>query len=169
MPNQSRSSMARVIPIPVPSASDIDRFWCKVDKSGGPGACWEWTASRDRDGYGRFWMARVYCRAHRVANAIVNGDVEALVIHSCDNPPCCNPAHLSGGTQKLNLDQMTARGRRIATPQLGESHGRHKLSVGAVRGIKDSVGLTPLDLARKYGISRSQVYAIRSGRSWKQI
>jgi hypothetical protein len=33
------------------------------------------------------------------------------VLHLCDNPPCCNPAHLHLGDQKINADERHARGR----------------------------------------------------------
>ncbi|MFB9187253.1 HNH endonuclease signature motif containing protein [Dactylosporangium sucinum] len=52
--------------------------------------------------------------AHRVAWEVANGQPipDGLqVLHSCDNPPCCNPAHLSIGTQAENMQQMVARGR----------------------------------------------------------
>lgn len=31
------------------------RFWEKVDKSGGLGACWLWTGAPDVNGYGKLW------------------------------------------------------------------------------------------------------------------
>lgn len=34
-----------------------------------------------------------------------------LVRHTCDNPPCCNPAHLITGTQAQNTADMMERGR----------------------------------------------------------
>lgn len=37
-------------------ASEIERFWAKVDKTGGV-ACWNWTASTNSRGYGNFRSA----------------------------------------------------------------------------------------------------------------
>jgi hypothetical protein len=105
-------STARVTPTAV-------RFWKKVDQSGGPDACWVWTAGRGGTmGYGSFQMGTYrnthHVRAHRMAWELTNGPIPAgkYVCHRCDNPPCCNPAHLFLGTQGDNLRDMYAKGRR---------------------------------------------------------
>lgn len=73
-------------------AEDRLRFWAKVNRSGGPDACWEWTASTKSSGYGGFWVGGRVLRSHRVAYEIANGPIPegAVVCHHCDNPPCCN-------------------------------------------------------------------------------
>lgn len=56
--------------------------------------------------------------AHRISYTMHFGPVPAgmVVMHSCDNPPCVNPAHLTIGTQADNLADMTAKGRRAPMP-----------------------------------------------------
>lgn len=93
------------------------RFWEKVDKSPGQGPngdCHEWQGHRIKWGYGSFKVGRAVKKAHRVAYELEHGPIPSgmLVKHSCDNPPCCNPAHLSLGTQIGNMAEMLERGRK---------------------------------------------------------
>lgn len=81
-----------------------ERFWEKVNKTS---SCWEWTAHRDKKGYGRFQLSkRVSDRAHRVAYRIAKGDIPAgmQVDHQCRNKGCVNPSHLRLATNKENAE-----------------------------------------------------------------
>lgn len=82
---------------------------------GSPDACWEWTGARGRHGYGTFYLAPIRgpVASHRIAYGLANGAIPAglLVLHRCDNPPCCNPAHLWVGTNNDNMLDMVAKGR----------------------------------------------------------
>lgn len=79
--------------------------------------CWEWTGSKDKDGYGRLVQTRCGVRSsfrvHRASYTTFNGPVpaEALVLHSCDNPSCINPDHLRVGTPADNMADKMERGR----------------------------------------------------------
>lgn len=94
----------------IPHGRPEDRFWAKVDRSGD---CWMWTAGRDRNGYGVFRHEARQWRAPRVAWTFTYGDIPAglVVMHSCDNPPCVNPAHLSLGTSGDNARDAARKGR----------------------------------------------------------
>lgn len=74
--------------------------------------CWEWNGTRSADGYGVLRDGNeIY--THRHAYLIAYGDLPAgfVVRHACDNPPCCNPLHLSLGTQQDNSDDNKRRRR----------------------------------------------------------
>jgi hypothetical protein len=92
-----------------------DRFRSKVDRSGGLLACWIWIGSTDTKGYGQLWKEGTQAQAHRVSWELANGLILGglFVCHHCDNPPCVNPAHLFLGTNQDNMDDMTAKGRKL--------------------------------------------------------
>lgn len=82
--------------------------------------CWNWTASTIK-GYGQFYfrptrqdkIQKLY--AHRFAYELFVGPIPpgAIVRHSCDNPLCVNPDHLSIGTSQDNRSDMARRGRGL--------------------------------------------------------
>jgi hypothetical protein len=80
-------------------------------KTNGP--CWEWTAAKDRCGYGRIWHNNTNQTAHTVAYTTFVGSIPdgRHVLHSCDNPSCINPDHLSLGTHADNMRDKSIRGR----------------------------------------------------------
>lgn len=94
---------------------ELQRFQVKIQRDDAD--CWIWTGEVNNRGYGRFTVYRGERRfrplAHRLAYELANGELaRALVVrHSCDNPPCCNPAHLSVGTQRDNARDAQERGR----------------------------------------------------------
>lgn len=88
-------------------------FWGQVDQSGGPTACWLWLGGTDPKGYGHATVEGRRDRAHRFAFEFGSGQPipkNLVVRHICDNPPCCNPAHLALGTHAENNEDAVRRG-----------------------------------------------------------
>jgi hypothetical protein len=96
--------------------ADAERFWGKVDKTPGHGPhgdCWLWAAGHTGT-YGMFWFGGRCLGAHRVAFRLAGGQQKRglIVMHTCDTPLCCNPAHLRLGTQSDNMRDAYAKGRK---------------------------------------------------------
>lgn len=76
--------------------------------------CWPWQGATHKYGYGKFTINGKTFRATRIIVEIELGTKlsrEDIVMHTCDNPSCCNPAHLVVGTQEDNVWDMMAKGR----------------------------------------------------------
>lgn len=97
----------------------IERILARIERSG-PDDCWEWTAGKTPYGYGRIRVPlsdNVVEYAHRLAFLMFHDqDIPAgmVIMHTCDNPPCCNPRHLKLGTFSENSLDRERKGRRIA-------------------------------------------------------
>ena len=77
------------------------------------GSCWEYAGSKDNCGYGRIYLEGKNHTAHTVAYSVFKGVIPKglHVLHSCDNPCCINPDHLSLGTHQENMKHKSLRGR----------------------------------------------------------
>lgn len=170
-----RVEAMRVV-LAVPRLPLAERFWGRVDRSGGPDACWEWTKGRHRQGYGKIKVDRRHLFAHRVAWELTHGTIPdgLLVLHKCDNPPCCNPAHLFLGTHQDNSDDMIAKGRKPpSTPphRRGEDSNGARLTWDDVRAIRAQYvpyRTTAERLAARYGVGTSTVKRILRGDTWQE-
>lgn len=158
--------------LPQLTASTVARFWRKV-KITKPAECWEWIASRftaKKEQYGCFHIGKRTLTASRVAYAIGYGEEpgRSSVLHKCDNPPCCNPAHLYLGTQADNGRDMRERGRARGAPRYGSANASAKLTEAQVTVIRQRIdaGHRNTDIARDFGVHHSTISVIRRGRSW---
>lgn len=144
-------------------------FWEKVDRSGGPAACWNWRgAITAKWGYGCFSLGGNVVRgAHKLAWLFTNGDPKGLcVCHRCDNRLCCNPAHMFLGTKQDNNDDKIAKGRQYT--KLTEADVRAIRARFAGIGKKAPKGLN-LELALKYGVTDKTICVIRHGKKWRHV
>lgn len=137
----------------LPPITVADR-WAKFVAPGSPDECWEWRGWRSPQGYGRFSLGGKQMPASRAAALLAGLPVVAGmdVCHTCDNPPCVNPAHLYVGTRSQNLADMGRRGRHPKSG-LGERDWSAKFTdaeVSAWRAMR-AEGSSYRAIATKYG------------------
>jgi hypothetical protein len=148
------------------------RFWSKV-RMLDPGECWDWQASLNHHGYGRFKIAgNVTLHANRVAWALFNktDPDEMMVLHDCDRPRCCNPHHLRIGTPLDNINDMDERGRRVTVNQSGSANGAAKINDAVLATIVRRLngGWSNKQIAADLPVGHALVSRIRVGLSWKR-
>lgn len=152
--------------------SDDDRFWSRVDRSGGPDACWLWIGRVMPAGYGALQSARPnkHWTAHRYSWTIANGEIPdgMCICHRCDVKLCVNPAHLFLGTVEDNVADRVSKWRTSC----GETHHRATLTENQVREILrrfDSGEVTQIELAREHGVARDTIFNIVRRKTWKHL
>ena len=116
--------------------------------------CWGWSGSVNSSGYGR--IGRLY--VHRLSYELHCGPIPRgmLVMHSCDNPPCTNPAHLSVGSYADNRHDAASKGRlngRGISPKPRRLSSKQLVEIHAMR----SHGSSRAEIARRFGISVQHV------------
>jgi hypothetical protein len=159
-------------------------FWSKVDMSQGPDACWPWIGSLGRSGYGQVRVNKKLYKAHRVAWEKTYGPLPFgfEVCHTCDNPPCCNPAHLFKGTHLDNIADMIAKGRNTKGKQhiwsrnhnraKGEKNGNAKLTkrdIKVIRATYAKGGITQRQIGAQYGVSDVLISLIVRRVAWSHV
>ena len=136
------------------------RFWSKVDRRRSE-ECWPWTGRRSDRGYGQFATSEKNIRAHRYALELsgVMVPADSVVMHVCDNPPCCNPAHLRVGTALDNNRDMVAKGRAVRLR--GAANHNTKLTTEQRAAVKARKGERLAIIAKDYGVSRATICRVQ--------
>lgn len=106
-----------------------ESFWVRVDRRA-PSECWPWRGwALTKKTYPRFRVEA----CHRLVVEFVLGRpmrADFWALHACDNPPCCNPTHLSEGTASANSTQRWERDLQ------GHNRGAHRGPHGFERAIE---------------------------------
>lgn len=151
------------------------RLIAKV-QHGDPDECWPWTGARTRDGYGSISRGDGTTRSmltHRAAYLIANGELPAdiEVCHSCDNPPCCNPAHLFSGTHTVNMRDAKDKGRMIGPGRARETrNGGNKYSPETIQLVRALGGtMSQQRIADQIGMGQSHVSRILRRKNWQTL
>ena len=139
--------------MPKPISDPLTRFWPKVEKTDG---CWNWTASKDRHGYGRFGLGSREAGvgfAHRYAWELENGPItDGMDLdHICHNHACVRPSHLRPADRKRNMENLSGayitsgtgirgvswdKGRRLYRATV--THNYKQIAVGRYETIEEA-------------------------------
>lgn len=179
------------------SPKDRARFLRKV---GITDECWYWKGAPGPGGKGQFKVQGLVLRPSRVSYILHKGDIPVglLILHSCDNPLCVNPAHLRTGTHQDNMNDMTLRGRQAKgdrhgtrirpetvargnkhgtrlhpeTVRRGTKNGNAKLNeeeVRTMRRLYKEYKTSTYILAKQFGVSQRQAYCVVKYLSYKEV
>jgi hypothetical protein len=148
---------------------------------GAPDQCWAWKGGRTIKGYGVIWSFELkhVVLAHRVAYELHHGMTlprsrKHVIMHTCDNPGCVNPAHLRFDTQGTNLLDAHTKGRKRYVPHdapRGERHHRAVLTAELVVQFRAQLaaGKTVKELIQETGFSSGALYNMRDRKTWKHV
>lgn len=149
---------------------DKERFWSKVKKTDG---CWIWQPTRCNSAfYGRFFLHGSYKQASRISYFLAYGEIEKgmMICHKCDNPSCVNPDHLFAATQKENVADCKAKGRRAHRP--GDRHPLAKFTNSQVASMITEYltgNKTQKQVGAKYGVSNKYISSLVTGYRWSSV
>lgn len=132
--------------------------------------CIEWTRVVNQDGYGRVRILDSLESVHRIVlfcTLQIQG-IEwrqyAEVMHSCRNPPCINPEHLSQGTHLINMQDMIFPSRQ------GSLNVKAKLTEEDVLSIRErSKQVSRVRLAREYRVHVSTIRRVINESTWGHV
>jgi hypothetical protein len=134
--------------------------------------CVKWPFSTDTHGRPRLSVHNRSVVGTRYLCALVHGNpptAKHQAAHSCGQgaASCCNPKHLYWATRVENEADKLVHG----TSNRGARNGQALLNERQVREIKALLasGQTQPSIAAKYGVSRSTVLSIKTGKNWAWV
>lgn len=145
-----------------------ERFWSQVNVTADERKCWVWTGRTERKGYGRKKFDGKYRLAHHIAWFLAYRTFpDDCLLHSCDNPPCVNPRHLSEGTHYDNVADRQKKRRQAR----GERIGKAKLTSSEVRRIRVELakGRFQKDIAKDFHVYATTICNINTGTTWSHV
>lgn len=129
-------------------------------------ACIEWPYGKTKAGYGQVVYGTQILYAHRAMCERAYGPAPTTAhesAHSCGNPPCINPRHLSWKTHAGNMADTIPHG----TSTRGERSSSARLTQEQALKIRDEPCPQAV-LAERFGVTQQTVSDIKTGKTWRQ-
>lgn len=152
--------------------NSLEYFWSNVDIKTNIKLCWEWKKYKNKDKYGKCRYNKKNQISSRVAYFLSHPEQDTeenqklYVLHTCDNPPCCNPSHLFLGTQKDNIDDKINKNRQLK----GEYIKSAKLTEEQVREILLLKNILKIKtVAEMYKVDYNTIHKIINNKTWKHV
>lgn len=152
-----------------------DAFWSKVGITDSTKDCWNWLGAKKPTGYGNVRINKKYMLTHRVAFELAHGAIPSpyIVCHICDNPSCCNPAHLMLGTIKSNAADMLIKNRqkKHSISTRGSKNINSKLTeadIPMIRLLHDK-GESQKSIAEIFGVTPPAIRSVLNGKTWGHV
>ena len=130
---------------------------CMTAEAHDPG----WPFSRFAKGYGSVWRDGRVMVAHRAAWEFINGPIPdgLLAMHLCDTPSCFFVEHLTLGTNRDNMADMTAKSRQASKLTADD--------VALIRERYTAGGISQIALAEEFGVRQSQISRAVNRVTWR--
>lgn len=133
------------------------------------GGCWEYQGVLSKYGYAIISVNGKSERVHRASYREFVGEIPSglVVMHICDNRGCCNPSHLTVGTNKENTKDKVNKERQAR----GEKLPHSKLTEEDVLKIRDlsCEGYTQTAIAKEFGVTQAAISYMLCGNSWSHV
>lgn len=128
--------------------------------------CWLWNGTSKTNGYGTMPVNGKTKMVHRLAYEKAYGEIPEglMVCHKCNTRLCINPDHLYVGTHNDNMKDMAN-----SDVMKGEANPQSILTQSQVLEIRQHIQERKIvyrELAKMYGVSRTAIKDIASGRTW---
>jgi len=150
----------------------LQRFYARVDQSGGPDACHPWLGYVGcKTGYGEIKVAGKKYNSHRYLAMLLGWDIDGKDVRHfvCHNKLCCNERHLAVGTRAENMHDSWVVGR-FPVPSIGSRNGNAKLNEAKVQQIRERGKKEHVDaLAVCFNVSRQCIVNVLNGRAWAHV
>jgi hypothetical protein len=136
--------------------------------------CWIFIGATSKDGYCSFKCGREYFKSHRFSYEYYVGPIPEglLIMHSCDTPNCCNPFHLSPGTNAQNSADRKNKNR--GNRPIGTKNVKCVLTESDVIEIR-KIHIGPYQrkffhaTAYMFGVNQDTIGNIVRRETWKHI
>ena len=148
--------------------------------------CQEWGGTRLKKGYGRFFVNGKLQVSHRVAWLLAHGEIPdgLCVLHYCDNPSCCEEAHLFTGTHQDNMLDKEAKGRgnhpkgdkcgvrlHPESRPRGDKHQNAKLTEADIPEVfrLRSYGMSLMEIGVVFAVANTQIARVLRRETWAHV